>query len=175
MGLVYEDGRLASNSKFVIIKFSETVLRLEGNSIGWSKGGIIRESMKSGSLSVSNLFLTGVESVSMVIWRSGYVLFWRLFNTWIDFKLFEVQFEVAMVNVEVVVVEGSWTSDDCKCALGDFWCEHGLKTGWGGFTMEGRVISKASEVLHVLGGMDGSKVCIKSEYVGIVCVSDFCT
>ena len=60
-----------------------------------------------------------------------------------------------MVDVEVVVVETWWNSDGGKCALEEVLFRYGLETGWLWLFTVGRVISKTSDLIDVMGEIDG--------------------
>ena len=71
---------------------------------GWSTGSIIPKTMKSESLGMSYFILTGIESSPMVFLKSRGLLYSRFLKTLVVVENFQVDYEVVMVNVEVVVV-----------------------------------------------------------------------
>ena len=91
-------------------------------------------------------------------------------KTWVDSKGFGLEFEV--VNVEVVAVEGDWNSDEAKFAVGEKLFGRWFNIRRGGFTLVVRVNFKSSKLIDVMREMKGSKLCSKSESVGITCVLD---
>ena len=150
---MYKDWWLALKSGFAWIKLFGDIVR-NWEIFRWMK--YTRHNSRvngGGSLSISYFVLTGIDYLSEVIWRSGSVLFRGFLNTWVDPKNFKVEFKV--VNVKVVAVEGDWNSDEGKYALGEVLIELWFESGWGPFSKGGRVNSKTSELIDLLGKNGG--------------------